>query len=109
MIKTFSDREAEKIWNQQRSKRLPFSIQQRVLNKLAMISQAVDLNDLRIPPANRLETLTRDRSGQHSIQTNQQWRICFRWKEGNAYDLRKARAETGAVIESQVAPQWVAA
>jgi proteic killer suppression protein len=52
-----------------------------------MISQAVDLNDLRIPPANRLEILTGDRSGQHSIRINQQWRICFRWKEGNAYDL----------------------
>lgn len=87
MIKTFSDKEAEKIWNQQRSKRLPLPIQQRALNKLAMISQAVDLNDLRIPPANRLEALAGDRLGQHSIRINQQWRICFRWKEGNAYDL----------------------
>lgn len=87
MIKSFSDREAEKIWNQQRSSRLPPSIQQRALNKLAMLSQATGLDDLKIPPANRLESLKGDRIGQHSIRINQQWRICFRWKDGDAYDV----------------------
>lgn len=62
-------------------------IQQRALNKLAMISQAVSLDDLKIPPANRLEPLKGDRRGQHSIRINQQWRICFRWQDGNAHDV----------------------
>lgn len=87
MIKSFSDREAEKIWNQQRSTRLPDSIQQRALNKLAMLSQATGLDDLRIPPANRLESLKGNRSGQHSIRINQQWRICFRWQDRDAFDV----------------------
>ena len=87
MIKSFSDREAEKIWNQQRSTRLPASIQQRALNKLAMLSQAAGLDDLRIPPANHLESLKGDRAGQHSIRINQQWRICFRWQDGDAFDV----------------------
>lgn len=77
----------EKIWNLQHSKRLPIDIQQRALNKLAMISQAAVLDDLKIPPANRLEALKGDRSGQFSIRINQQWRICFRWKDGNAHDV----------------------
>ena len=55
--------------------------------KLQMLHRAVSLDDLRIPPNNQLEALKRDRQGQHSIRINQQWRICFRWKEGNAYDL----------------------
>ena len=66
---------------------MPITIQQRALNKLAMMSQAADLNDLKIPPANRLEALKGDRSGQFSIRINQQWRICFRWKDGDAYEV----------------------
>ena len=87
MIKSFADKETEKIWNLQHSKKLPFDIQQRALNKLAMISQAVVLEDLKIPPANRLEALKGNRLGQYSIRINQQWRICFRWKDGNAHDV----------------------
>lgn len=87
MIKSFSDKETAKIWDLQHSKKLPFDIQQRALNKLAMISQAVVLEDLKIPPANRLEALQGNRLGQHSICINQQWRICFRWKDGNAHDV----------------------
>ncbi|MEY3898039.1 MAG: hypothetical protein RLZZ214_3560 [Verrucomicrobiota bacterium] len=87
MSKSFADKETEKIWNLQHSKRLPIDIQQRALNKLAMISQAVVLEDLKIPPANRLEALKGNRDGQFSIRINQQWRICFRWKDGNAYDV----------------------
>jgi proteic killer suppression protein len=87
VLKSFADRETEKIWDLQHSKRLPFDIQQRALNKLAMISQAAVLEDLRIPPANRLEALKGNRSGQFSIRINQQWRICFRWKDGDAHDV----------------------
>ncbi len=87
MLKSFADKETEKIWNEQRSKRLPVDIQQRALNKLAMISQASSLDDLKIPPANRLEALKGNRSGQFSIRINQQWRICFRWKDDDAHDV----------------------
>lgn len=87
MIKSFANKETEKIWNLQLSRKLPIDIQQRALNKLAMISQAAVLEDLKIPPANRLEALKGNRLGQFSIRINQQWRICFRWKDGNAHDL----------------------
>jgi len=87
VIKRFADAETEKIWNQQRSRKLPGDIQQRALNKLAMLSQAKDINDLRVPPANRLEALSGNRIGQFSIRINQQWRICFRWEAGDAYDV----------------------
>ncbi|MCZ6673682.1 MAG: type II toxin-antitoxin system RelE/ParE family toxin [Verrucomicrobia bacterium] len=87
MIKSFADNETEKIWNQQRSRKLPGTIQQRALNKLAMLSQSNDLNDLRIPPSNRLEALSGNRRGQFSIRINQQWRICFRWENGDVYEV----------------------
>lgn len=87
MIKSFGDVETEKIWNQQRSRRLPGNIQQRALNKLAMLNNARDLNDLRIPPASRLEALSGKRAGQHSIRINQQWRICFIWESGDALNV----------------------
>ena len=87
MIKNFANAETKKIWNEERSRRLPQDIQQRALNKLAVLSQARDLNDLRVPPANRLEALSGNRKGQHSIRINQQWRICFRWEAGDAYDV----------------------
>jgi len=87
VLKSFADKETEKIWNLQHSKRLPFDIQQRALNKLAMISRAAGLDDLKIPPANRLEALRGDRSGQFSVRINEQWRICFRWKDGDAHDV----------------------
>ena len=87
MIKSFADNETEKIWNQQRSRKQPGTIQQRALNKLAMLSQSNDLNDLRIPPSNRLEALSGNRRGQFSIRINQQWRICFRWDNGDVYDV----------------------
>jgi len=87
VIRSFADAETERIWKEQRSKRLPGDIQQRALNKLAMLSQASDLNDLRIPPASRLEALAGNRKGQFSIRINQQWRICFRWAGGDAHDV----------------------
>ena len=87
MIKNFANAETKKIWNEERSRRLPQDIQQRALNRLAVLSQARDLNDLLVPPANRLEVLSGNRKGQHSIRINQQWRICFRWEAGDAYDV----------------------
>ena len=79
MIISFADRETEKIWHQQVSRRLPKEIQQTALRKLFMLDKAQSLDDLRIPPANRLEALKGDRRGQHSIRINDQWRICFVW------------------------------
>ena len=79
MIKNFRDAETRSIWSGERSRKLPQTIQPVARRKL---NNAVDLNDLRIPPANRLEALRGDRSGQHSIRINRQWRICFVWNEG---------------------------
>jgi len=87
VLKSFADKETRKIWNEEYSKRLPPEIQQRALIKLAMINHAIDINDLRIPPANRLEASKGDRSGQFSIRINQQWRICFRWENGHAHEV----------------------
>ena len=87
MIKTFKDKETERIYNRQVSKKLPISIQTIALRKLWMIDAADHLNDLRIPPANRLEALKGKRKGQHSIRINNQWRICFRWQNRDAYDI----------------------
>jgi proteic killer suppression protein len=87
VIRSFASKETEKIFIRQRSRILPQDIQQIALRKLRMLNRAVTLNDLRVPPANRLEKLSGDREGQHSIRINQQWRICFEWKRGNAYDV----------------------
>lgn len=87
MIKSFKDAESEKIFHRQRSRKLPVEIQQVALRKLRMLSNAVSLNDLRLPPANRLEKLSGKRDGQYSIRINDQWRICFNWRENNAYDV----------------------
>ncbi len=85
MIKSFKDAETEKVFRRQVSLRLPIDIQQTALRKLRMLSNAVSLNDLRVPPANRLEKLGGNRSGQYSIRINDQWRVCFEWRDGAAY------------------------
>ena len=85
MIKGFYDKETEKIWRKQFSKRLPHDIHRSALIKLRMINRAEDINDLRIPPGNQLEGLKGDRVEQSSIRINAQWRICFVWDNGNAY------------------------
>jgi proteic killer suppression protein len=85
MIKSFRDAETEKVFRREYSRRLPTDVQQAALRKLRMLNNAVNINDLRVPPANRLEKLYKDREGQHSIRINDQWRICFIWREGNAY------------------------
>ena len=87
MISSFSDKETEKIWRGKRSIKLPQDIQQRALNKLAMIHRSQDIRDLTVPPSNHLERLSGDREGQYSIRINRQWRICFRWDDGTAYNL----------------------
>ncbi len=87
MIKSFKNRETEKIYNREASLKLPQNIQQVALRKLRMINNAKGLNDLRIPPANRLEKLSGGREGQHSIRINDQWRICFIWKDSDAYEI----------------------
>jgi proteic killer suppression protein len=87
MIKGFGDKESEKIWNGIRSKKLPSEIQDVARRKLRMINNAQDLNDLSIPPANRLEKLKGDISKFHSIRINNQWRIIFNWKNNDAYDV----------------------
>ena len=87
MIKGFGDKESVKIWNGIRSKKLPSEIQNVARRKLRMINNAQDINDLRIPPANRLEKLKGDMSKFHSIRINNQWRIIFNWKNNDAYDV----------------------
>jgi proteic killer suppression protein len=87
MIKSFKDKEAEKVYTREGSKKLPSNIQQVALRKLRMINNAINLNDLRIPPANRLEKLKGDRKDQHSVRINDQWRICFTWRAGDAFEV----------------------
>lgn len=81
MIIRFASNESEKIWRGEVSRKLPRDIQQAALRKLFMLDKALSLNDLRIPPANRLEALKGSRKGQHSIRINDQWRICFVWTD----------------------------
>jgi proteic killer suppression protein len=87
VIKSFKDKETEKVYYREVSRKLPNDIQQSALRKLRMINNATHSNDLRIPPANRLEKLSGVRSGQYSIRINDQWRICFIWKDSDAYDV----------------------
>jgi len=87
VIKSFRDKETQKIFSRERSRRLPPDIQQVALRKLRMLNRAVTLEDLRIPPANRLEKLTGDRAGQYSIRINDQWRVCFEWRERDAFNV----------------------
>ena len=87
MIRNFRDKEAEKIFNRQRSRKLPHDIQRTALRKLRMLNRSLTLRDLRVPPSNQLEKLSGDRMGQHSIRINDQWRICFVWRDNHAHDV----------------------
>lgn len=87
MIKSFKDPEAAKLHARHPSRRLPQDIQRAALRKLRMLNNAKAIRDLRNPPANRLEKLTGGRKGQYSIRINDQWRVCFVWREGNAFDV----------------------
>lgn len=90
MIKTFRDKETEKIFNRLVSRKLPPTIQHLARRKLVILDAATELIALRVPPGNRLEALRGDRKGQHSIRINDQWRICSRWKSGDAYNVEIA-------------------
>jgi proteic killer suppression protein len=87
VIKTFADRHAEELFISGRSKRLPPDLVRRARRKLEYIDLAASLDDLRVPPGNRLHKLRGDREGQYAIAINDQWRICFRFVEGDAYDV----------------------
>lgn len=87
MIKSFRNAAAEAAWKRRFLKGVPNEIVKVAHRKLTQIHNASSLNDLRAPPGNRLEALTGDREGQYSIRINDQWRVCFRWKDGDAYDV----------------------
>ncbi|EQA43874.1 plasmid maintenance system killer protein [Leptospira broomii serovar Hurstbridge str. 5399] len=87
MINSFKSKETEKVWNQEFSKKLPNQIQSIAYRKLVMIARSKQIEDLKIPPSNRLERLSGNRIGQYSIRVDDQWRICFKWKDGNAFDV----------------------
>ena len=84
MITTFLDDETRKVWEGEFSRKLPNQIQAVARRKLRMINNARRIDDLRIPPQNRLEKLSGNRDGQWSIRINDQWRVCFMWRESNA-------------------------
>lgn len=90
MIESFADAETALIWAGRRSRKLPFDIQATALRKLRLLNQAVTLNDLRSPPGNRLDVLRGNRRGQNSLRINDQWRICFVWREGAPTDVEIA-------------------
>ena len=87
MIITFADRQTQQLFETGASRRLPPQITRRARRKLEYVDLAVDLSDLRIPPGNRLHRLVGERTGQHTIAINDQWRICFRFVDGDAYDV----------------------
>ena len=87
MIRSFRSADTEAIANRERCRRFPADIQRRAQAKLMMLNNARDLNDLRVPPGNRLEALSGDREGQYSIRINERWRVCFSWRQGDAFDV----------------------
>ncbi|OGH66503.1 MAG: plasmid maintenance system killer protein [Candidatus Magasanikbacteria bacterium RIFCSPHIGHO2_02_FULL_47_14] len=87
MIKSFRDDETEQLFRLEGSRRVPASVQRAALRKLLILDAATDLRDLRVPPGNHLEALRGKRKGQHSVRVNKQWRVCFVWKNSNAFDV----------------------
>lgn len=87
MIKSFRDRDTERLFQRQRVRRIPTDVQRPALRKLRLLDAAENINDLRVPPGNRLERLKGERAGEYSIRINDQWRICFRWHANNAHDV----------------------
>lgn len=87
MIRSFKSRDVEALFNREPVRRLAPDIQRTALRKLRMLNRAETLQDLRVPPANRLEALKGDRRGQYSIRINDRWRVCFRWEQGGVYDV----------------------
>ncbi len=87
VIKGFRDADTKRIWKRERSRRIPATLVRTAFKKLQMLNAAGALNDLSLPPGNRLERLMGDREGHHSIRINNQYRVCFIWRDGNAYDV----------------------
>lgn len=90
MIKTFADKRTQELYESGKSKRFPPGVWKRALRKLEYLDLATSVTDLKVPPSNRLHKLERDRAGQYSISVNDQWRICFRFEAGDAYDVEIA-------------------
>jgi proteic killer suppression protein len=90
VIKSFRHEDARKVFERERVRRWSVELQRAALRKLLMLDAAESLGDLRVPPGNRLEKLAGRRSGQHSIRINDQWRVCFRWRDGDAYEIEIA-------------------
>jgi proteic killer suppression protein len=87
MIRSFRDADTERLWTEERTRRIPASLRKTAFKKLQMLNAAGTMGDLAAPPGNRLERLRSDREGEHSIRINDQYRICFEWREGNAYHV----------------------
>jgi proteic killer suppression protein len=87
MIASFRDEDTEVLWRSGRSRRLPADLERRAFKKLAILNAAVTLDNLKVPPGNRLEALRGKRAGQHSIRVNDQFRVCFVWHDGNAFEV----------------------
>jgi proteic killer suppression protein len=87
VIKSFADADTQLLWETGKSRRIPANLRKTALKKLLILRRALQLSDLKAPPCNRLEPLSGDRKGQHSIRINDQFRVCFLWRDGNAYDV----------------------
>ena len=87
VIKTFADRRTQELYATGKGKRVPSDVAKRAARKLEYVDLATSLDDLKVPPGNRLHALSGDRKGQHSISVNDQWRICFRFADGDAYEV----------------------
>ncbi len=87
MIRSFRGKDTEKLFRRERSKAVPPDVQRVALRKLAQVDAAANIQDLKVPPGNRLEALSGDRRGQFSIRINEQWRVCFVWKDGHAHEV----------------------
>jgi len=87
VIRSFRDKDTQRVFLREQVRGLPLEVQRIAQRKLVMLNAAESLQDLRVPPGNRLEALSGDRKGQHSIRVNDQWRICFHWSNGDAYDV----------------------
>jgi len=87
MIASFRDRETEELWRSGKSRRIPADLERRAFKKLAILNAAITLDNLKVPPGNHLEALRGKRTGQYSIRVNDQYRVCFVWRDGNAFEV----------------------
>ena len=91
MIRSFADKGTEQFWKAGKGRRVPSQLQARAVTKLAVLDAATDLRDLELPPGNHLEPLRGDREGQHNIRINHQYRVCFRWENGDVYEVELSK------------------